>query len=179
MRRLLAVLALAAVTLVAVPPARSAAPEKADAILHAATQQARASHRSVFLIFHASWCKWCHRLDAVLTAPDVQKIHGKYYVMTRLDVLERGRKVDSLENPGGNNVMKTFGGEKSGLPFCVVLDAKGRKLGDSNLMPDHTNIGYPGAKEELDAFGKLLKTTAPRMSAAERTEILNHFTPAS
>ncbi|HTX98591.1 MAG TPA: thioredoxin family protein, partial [Bacteroidota bacterium] len=46
-------------------------PEPAKKIIDAALQQASISHKNVLVIFHASWCVWCRRLDSVLTNPEV------------------------------------------------------------------------------------------------------------
>ena len=62
--------------------------------------------------------------------------------------------------------MADLGGEKSGLPFFAIVDAKGKKLADSNAV-NGKNIGYPATKEEIAAFVKLLRSTAPRLSSAE------------
>ena len=67
--------------------------------------------------------------------------------------------------------MKKWGGEKSGLPFFVFLDATGKKVADSNVMPKNQNIGYPGAPEEIEAFMGLLKRAAPKMSPADAETI--------
>ena len=94
------------------------------------------------------------------------------YVIARLDVLETGDNIQKLENPGGKTIMTDLGGEHSGLPFYAFIDAKGKKIADSNVMPKDQNIGYPGSAEEIKAFEKLLKTTAPRMTEAQRTTVV-------
>ena len=143
-------------------------PAAAKQILAAALKEASASKKNVFVIFHATWCSWCKRLDAALTNPEVKKVIDANYVVTHLDVMERGDKVQTAENPGGNEIMKELGGEKSGLPFYVVLDPAGKKIADSNVMPGNTNIGFPGSAEEIAAFDKILKQTAPHMTDQER-----------
>ena len=97
------------------------------------------------------------------------------FIITHLDVQERGDKIKELENPGGNEVMKSFGGEKSGLPFYVLLDAAGKKLADSNVMDKNSNIGYPGSDEEIAAFGKLLKVSAKHLSNENYSVIINYL----
>ena len=71
--------------------------------------------------------------------------------------------------------MKELGGEKSGLPFYAVLDASGKKLADSNVMPGNSNIGFPGSPEEIAAFDGILKQTAPRMTDRERALVTKHL----
>ena len=156
-------------------PVRAGTPPPARTILNAALKEASSSGKSVFLIFHATWCSWCKRLDAALDKPEVRKIVDNYYVVTHVDVLERGDKKQTVENPGGEEIMKSLGGEKSGLPFYVILDGTGKKLADSNIMPGNSNIGFPGSQEEIAAFEKILKQTAPRMTAEQRAEVVSHL----
>ncbi len=156
----------------AVSPVSASGPAPAKEILAAALTRAASDGRNVFVIFHASWCRWCKKLDGVLDAPEVKRSFECSYVTVHIDVLERGGKVDSLENPGGRALMSEFGGEKSGLPFYVVLDGTGKTLITSNLMPGNSNIGYPGAPEEIDAFASILKASAPHMSDDQRKAII-------
>jgi thioredoxin-related protein len=149
-------------------------PESADKILESALQKARDSNKNVFLIFHATWCKWCSRLETALDSPEVKKIIEKHYVVARLDVLERGEKKQTDENPGGVEILNKSGGEKSGLPFLAFLNAKNKMIANSNVMPGNQNIGYPGSKEEISAFIKLLKKTAPKMSR-KQAEVIRDY----
>ncbi len=155
--------------------AHTQTPTPAKTILDAALKEASTSRKNVFLIFHATWCSWCKRLDAALTDPEVKKVIDENYVVTHLDVLERGEKIQSVENPGGVEIMKNLGGEKSGLPFYVILDPQGEKLADSNVMPEKSNIGFPGSPEEIAAFEKILKETAPHMTEQQRAVIAKHL----
>ncbi|HZT42435.1 MAG TPA: hypothetical protein VFA07_09595 [Chthonomonadaceae bacterium] len=75
--------------------------------------------------------------------------------------------------------MKDLGGEKSGLPFYAFLDAKGKKLADSNVMPGNQNIGYPAAPDEIVAFEKLMEKTAPRMKEADREKVVSYLKKAA
>ncbi len=147
-------------------------PPAADQILNVAMKEAAGSGRNIMVVFHASWCSWCKKLDAFLGSADVKPIIDANYVVTHLDVMERAGKKDSLENPGGAEVLKSYGGEKSGIPFFVFLDASGKKLADSNVMPGDNNIGFPGSPEEIDAFGTLLRKTAPHMTDQQRATVL-------
>jgi thioredoxin-related protein len=150
---------------------RAFKPEPARDIVNTAVKQAAMSGKSVFLIFHASWCGWCKRLDSAFADSRIKQLIEANYVVVRLDVMESAAKKDSLENPGGDTLMKEFGGEKSGLPFIVFLDATGKKIADSNVMPGNQNIGYPSTKAEIAAFEKLLKKTAGHMTEHERAEV--------
>jgi hypothetical protein len=106
--------------------------------------------------------------------PEFQKLFADNYVVVTLDVMEHDDK-KVLENAGGDKVMSELGGEKSGLPFYAFVDAKGKKLADSNVMPKNMNIGYPGSPEEITAFEKLLKDTAPRLSDKQRGTLIDYL----
>ncbi|MCX6132929.1 MAG: thioredoxin family protein [Ignavibacteriales bacterium] len=147
-------------------------PAEAEGILSAAIQKAESTNKNVLLIFHASWCGWCKRLDAALEDPTLRDLMEENYVITRLDVLESGEKTQTLENPGGKKIMNGLGGETSGLPFYAFLDAKGKKIADSNVMPKNQNIGYPGSLEEISAFESLLKKTAPKLTGGQLATIV-------
>jgi len=91
-----------------------------------------------------------------------------------LDVMESTQKKE-LENPGGMELMTKWGGAQSGLPFFVILDAKGNKIADSNIMPGNKNVGYPGTPEEVAVFDALLQKVARRMTADQRKWLGEQF----
>ena len=152
----------------------AAAPAPAAAIVSAALQTAAADHRVVLIEFGASWCTWCRKFDAFVHAPGVSPIVAANYLVVNLVVQERNDK-KALENPGGQDFMNKWGGESSGLPFYVFLDAAGKKLADSNAMPDGTNVGFPGNPKESAIFMGLLDKTAPRLKPAERAKIVSYL----
>ena len=176
MRRSIILTALLVFSVVATASAQFVKPAPAQDVLNAALKEATSTRKHVYLIFHASWCGWCTRLDKMLADPEIKKIIEDNYVVTHLDILEsqQGKK-DSLENPGGIDIATKLGGEKSGLPFFAFLDGKGKKLADSNVMEKGQNMGYPAAKEEIAAFGKLLQKTAPRISRKELDQVLAYL----
>jgi hypothetical protein len=99
----------------------------------------------------------------------MSKLLQSQYVIVKLDVMEQPEK-KALENAGGMDLMKTWGGEKSGLPFMVVLDAKGKMAITSNRpVPGKpaANIGYPAAPEEIAYFMEMVQKTS-RLSATDR-----------
>ena len=159
---------------VMIASAQSLKPQPAQEVLKAAVKQAESSDKTVLLIFHASWCGWCKRLDAGLQNPDVKPLIEANYVVTHLVVMESKDKKD-LENPGGAAILKDLGGEKSGLPFYAFLDAKGKMIANSNAMPNDQNIGYPAEKEEIAAFEGLLKKSAKHMTDEQRSQVMSYF----
>jgi hypothetical protein len=115
---------------------------------------------------HASWCGWCKKMDASLDDPTCKKLFDDNYVIAHLDVMEQPAKVN-LENSGSLDQLKTFKGEKSGLPFWVILDAKGKLLADSQIRPvgasldtPGESIGCPAQDNEVAYFTQILKTTS-------------------
>jgi len=150
-------------------------PDSAQTILKAAVIKAQSSKLNVLLIFHATWCGWCKRLERAINDTAVKPLIDENYIVTMLDVKERGDKIQIYENPGGQNIMSEFGGNNAGLPFIVFLNGKGTMIANSNVMPKNQNIGYPGSKEEISAFVKLLQKTAPHMTSKECEVIQNYF----
>ena len=110
-----------------------------------------------------------------MQSSELKNIFESNWVITHIDVMERKGKIDSLENPGGKELMKKFGGQKAGLPFCVFLDKNGKKIANTNVLPDKSNIGYPGAQEEIDLFSKLLKKTSKKITDKQLAEISDYF----
>ncbi len=150
-------------------------PDSAQTIIKTAVAKAKSSQKNVLVIFHASWCKWCKRLEAALNDPEIKTLIDKNYIVTILDVKERGDKIQTQENPGGENLMASYGGNNAGLPFIVFLNQNGKMMANSNVMPEKQNIGYPGSKEEIAAFVKLVKRTAPHMTNKQLDEIKKYF----
>jgi len=145
--------------------AQSASPS-ADAVLNQAYAQAAKENKKVILIFHASWCGWCKKMTASLNDPACKKMFDDHYVTAYLDVEER-KGQENLNTPGGIEVLKKYTTEESGLPFWLILDAKGTKLADSQMKPDgattakpEDNVGCPASEKEVTYFTSVLKATS-------------------
>jgi len=164
-------LAIAGLQLCLAVPAAEAPPPASD-VLTSAEATATAQHKAIFLIFHASWCGWCRKLDQFIESPRIQPIIDKYFVVTHLTVLEQGNK-KSLDNPGGDAAMERAGGKYISLPFFAFLDDKGETIVNSirpgEGLPAARNIGHPVEPYEVDWFMAMLKKAAPGMSADEAT----------
>ncbi|MFC2132509.1 thioredoxin family protein [Bacteroidota bacterium] len=138
--------------------------ESAETILKKAYLQAENEDKNVFIIFHASWCGWCHRMDTLMNREACKNLFEKDYVITHLVVQERGDK-EHLNNPGATEMFKKHHGR--GIPLWLIFDKNGKFLADSNMRPEGvaldqpgTNTGSPATKEEVDHFIKVLKETS-------------------
>lgn len=145
----------------------------ADKVLGDAKAQAKKEHKNVLVIFHASWCGWCHKLDDMLADKTVGPLVTKQYVVVHLTVDESpNKKAD--ENPGASAVRDSLGGGKAGLPFYAVINPKGDTL-TSSVAPKSGNIGYPAAPEEIAYFMGMLDKSAPKMSAGDKTAVQTYL----
>src|SRR5579862_3198628 len=68
---------------------------------------AKKEHKNVFLIFHASWCGWCHRLEKMMNSPEAKPIFDANYVIVTLDVDEHDAA--HPETPGGAEMKAKLG----------------------------------------------------------------------
>lgn len=100
--------------------AQTTLPE-AQSVLDKAYAQASKENKKVILMFHASWCGWCKRMDASLVDPTCKKFFDDNYVVAHLDVMEEPAKVN-LENPGGMKVMKKIC--RRGIGLTVLACAR-------------------------------------------------------
>ena len=137
------------------------APKDATIVLRSAQKQAVREQKNIFLIFHASWCDWCHKLNTALNDPKVKKYFQDNYVFRHLVVYEYEEKKE-WENPGAMEMMAEFGGvEGEGIPYWVVLDARGQFLADSRMDGQAgKNSGCPAKEKEVDYFIKVLQKTS-------------------
>ena len=141
-------------------------PESAEVILNKAYKQAAKEKKKVFVIFHASWCGWCKKLDASINDPACKDYFDKSFIFIHLTVLESKDK-KNLENPGATEMFNKYSGGKSGIPFFLIFNKKGVLLADSNIRPagdgldkPGKNMGCPAAEDEVAAFIEVLKKTS-------------------
>jgi thioredoxin-related protein len=130
----------------------------ADAVLNEARSKASKENKKVMVIFHASWCAWCHKMDASLNDPSVKEYFEKNYVITHLTIQESKDK-KKLENSGADELNKKWGGDNQGIPFWVILDKHGKILADSQVEPGK-NVGCPATAEEVAHFINALSKTS-------------------
>ena len=142
------------------------AQEKAETILNTSFKKAKVENKNVFIIFHASWCGWCKRMDASMNDISTKELFNKNYVIGHL-VVQEAKNKKHLKNEGAKELLKKYGGENSGIPYWLILDAEGNLLADSKMLKNELvlkqkgeNIGCPGTVEEVEALIYKLKKTS-------------------
>lgn len=131
--------------------------QSATEIMNKAYNEAKVENKNVFLIFHASWCGWCKKMEKNMEDPLVKEYFDKNYVKAFITVEERGEKA-SLNTPGGIELVDQLGGKNQGLPFWVILDEKGNVLKDSKINGE--NVGGPASEKEVEYLISILESTS-------------------
>lgn len=156
------------------------APLPATEILQAAMKKAGAENKNVLIIFHASWCGWCHKMDSSINDVTCKKFFDDNYVITHL-VVDESRDKKNLENPGSRELRAKYHGDGEGIPFWLVFDKDGNLLADSQLRPAGAspdtkgqNVGCPAAEQEVAYFMEVLKKTS-KVTPAELSLIEQRF----
>lgn len=126
-----------------------------EEVLNKAFAKAKKEKKKVLLIFHASWCGWCKKMEKAIVDKSCKDFFEKNYVITYLTVLDSEEK----NNKGSSEVLKKYGGENSGLPYWVILDEKGTLLEDSKDS-NGENVGCPAEPNEVETFIEKLKKTS-------------------
>lgn len=133
--------------------------QSSEEILMKATEKAKNENKHVFIMFHASWCGWCKKMDKSMNDPACKDLFDKNYVIEHLVVKESDSN-KHLENPGAEDLLKRYKGDKSGIPFWLIFDDEGTFVEDS-FDSKGNNLGCPATKEEVALFlDKLRKTSS-------------------
>lgn len=146
--------------------------ESASSVMNKAYAQAKKENKNVLLMFHASWCGWCHRMDKNMAKEEVKNYFNRSFVITHLTVMENGDK-KKLENPGAMEMMKKYKGDNSGIPYWLIFNNKGKLLADSRDEKGQ-NLGCPATESEVAQFIEKLKKTS-KISLEEQTAISKAF----
>lgn len=153
------------------------APLSSEEIMKEAFTSARNQNKKVLLMFHASWCGWCHKMDTSLNDASVKKFFDDNFVIRHLVVFESKGK-ENLENPGALEMLTKFEGKDQGIPFWLIFDKDENFLADSRMkttingVEKLQNTGCPATKAEVDHFIEILrKTTLLKEDELEKIRI--------
>ena len=131
------------------------APASTSDILKEAYQQAGKEKKNVFVMFHASWCGWCHKMDKSMNDPACKKFFDDNYIIRHL-VVDEAKDKKNLENPGAAEMRIKYNGDGQGIPFWLVFDKQGNLLSDSKMRKEGDgpekgdNAGCPAADNEVN-----------------------------
>lgn len=105
----------------------------------AALAAAKKQKKVVLMDFTGSdWCSWCKKLDAeVFSKPEFQQWAAKNVILLQLD-FPRGKELPKELKAQNEKLQKEF--DIKGFPTIILVDAKGRKVGQLGYME-----GGPGA----------------------------------
>lgn len=134
------------------------AQNSASSILEEALNQAKAENKNVFVKYSASWCGWCKKMDKQMKSDSCKSFFDSNYVTVTL-VVNESEKNKHLENPEAIDFLTKNKGDKSGLPFWVILDNTGMLIEDS-FDANGDNLGCPATEKEVAEFISILKKTS-------------------
>ena len=155
-------------------------PAAADEIMEKAIKVAKKEDKAVFLIFHASWCGWCKKMDASMNDDSCKDYFNDSFVTIHM-VVKESRDNKHLENPGAEELLAKYKGDESGIPFWIIFDNKGSLIADSFIRAEGvsvdepgSNIGCPALDNEVAAFIQKLKLSS-LMTEDEEVKITERF----
>jgi thiol-disulfide isomerase/thioredoxin len=153
---------------------------KAEDILKASQAKAADQHKTIFLVFTASWCEPCHQMETFLAYPEITAIFDKYFIVATLTFGEGTAGHPDWDTPGADSLVFKYGGLSPGgtidLPFVAVLDARAKLIANSNQPgkarnPSGPTGGFPTQPNEINYFLSMLQKSAPAMTPDEMAKI--------
>ncbi|MDP5157161.1 MAG: thioredoxin family protein [Flaviramulus sp.] len=136
----------------------SGAQDTASDILKNASKKAKLENKNVFVMFNASWCGWCKKMDKGMNNEACKSFFDTNYVIEHLTVKESSNN-KHLENPGAEDLLIKYKGGNSGIPFWLIFNSDGELLADS-FDEKGQNLGCPSSEEEVAIFIKKLEMTS-------------------
>jgi thiol-disulfide isomerase/thioredoxin len=137
----------------------------ADELLCAAQAEAKTDRKAIFLAFGSPTCGWCKYLDKFHDNPTVEKILRKHLVFVKIDI---------VDNPGGEAQYKKYATKGGGVPFWVILSAKGEVLADS-YEDGKKNVGFPYEPNELAHYEKVMRSAIPKLTDEDMATLMTQL----
>ncbi len=166
--------------LVAITSFGQSSPLSAKDILQGAQLQAAKENKKVFIIFHASWCGWCHKMENAINDKSCKDYFDKNFVIRYL-VVDESKDKKNLENPGADELRSKYHGDDEGIPFWLIFDKDGNLVADSQKRPEGAsmntkgeNIACPATESEVAYFISILQKTT-QISEVEQIAIQKRF----
>lgn len=118
--------------------------------INVAKQLALKEHKPIILVFQGSdWCAPCIKLDREIWSTETFKSYAKdHYILLKADFPRRVKNALPNAQAKANAALAETYNKQGYFPFVVVLDAKGRVLGE-NSYKKTTPENYI---KELNAF---------------------------
>lgn len=151
--------------------------QSATELLKEACAKAGKENKKVFVIFTASWCGWCHRMENSMNDEDCKKYFDDNFIILHFVVDESANKKE-LETAGANEFRTKYGGDGQGIPFWLIFDKDGNLVADS-MKPDggtsnKMNVGCPADEAEVNYFIDILKKTT-KLKEDQLEKIMKRF----
>jgi thioredoxin-related protein len=138
-------------------------PPSAAIVLHDAINVAAKEKKNVLVMFTASWCVWCKKMDKSINDSTCKNFFDDNFIIRHLVVDEMKGK-EYLENPGADSLRNLYNGKGFGIPYWLIFDTKGKLLSDSRIEKDETGslsiIGCPATEKEVRLFISILEKTS-------------------
>jgi thiol-disulfide isomerase/thioredoxin len=155
-------------------------PADTKSIIKEACREAGNQNKNVFIIFHASWCIWCHKMDSSINDATCKEFFDDNYVIKHITVFEVKEKA-KLNNAGAEEFLAAHHAAEQGIPAWFIFDKDGNLLSDSQLRPKNSppgtegsNVGCPANGQEIDYFISVLEKTS-NISDKEKEAIRKRF----
>jgi hypothetical protein len=137
-------------------------------------------HKNVLIIFHASWCIWCHKLDSSINDASCKDFFNDNFVIQHITAFEVDKN-EKLNTPGAIDFLKAHHADQQGIPAWFIFDKDGNLLADSQLRhngqsnnEEGINVGCPSNETEIDYFISVLKKTST-ISSKQETAVKKRF----
>lgn len=150
----------------------------AQNIVEEICKQAALQHKNAFIIFHASWCGWCRKLDNNMNSPSLAPFFDSNYVTAHVTVFETDSTQDDA---GAKDFLSKYNSDKQGIPTWFIFNDKGELLMSSfmkNQSDEGVNVGCPAEPQEVAYFIKVLEKTSS-ISAEQKASVIQLFSKAS